>query len=401
MKQRSRLAVLVGATVALALAGCSAPGTTTSGASPNATSNSTVASRSVTTGPGIPDAHAIDDATLASVGSGWVLTFFDTGAYDKLHNPVVGPRLMYLISPAGDRYQVAYFSQIRGADVLAWNVEQDKVFMRFNGSELGVFDLVSGRQAPTWTPCGVGPADVRVEPRTDGNWQIRGACSGAQLDGVYADDGSPVNDASFIPASLGSWATNVGSTTVTYSMSDGTFTATAAPGSQPVALQLPAGVDSCRPLANGRGATVTAECTSAAGSSVWEIDSAGGPAVPVASADEVAGFSSALADSGVGSPTTVVNTCVVGGAEAVTVHALGRAVGIAGGANLEPVWLHPHQQAEYCWGSSGTVGLFSSQGSLWTYDTASKTTVPLVEVDALTNPLPTVGVALTRSIIAP
>jgi hypothetical protein len=273
--------------------------------------------------------------------------------------------------------------------------------MRFNGSELGVFDLVSGRQLPTWQPCGISFADIRVTPRDDGNWEIRGSCSGTQLDGVYADDGSPVDDPAFIPAPTDGWAANVGPATVVFSPNDASVSAIAAPGDAPVALSLPSGVDGCSPLGVGRGATITVDCSSPAGNGVWEIDAAGGPAIPVASAAQVAAFSSALADAGDNAPTSVVGTCVVGDAEAVAVDALGRAVGLAGGDNLEPVWLHPHQQAEYCWGSSGTVGLYSSEGSLWTYDATTGDTVPLVEVDALTNPTPTIGVNLTRSVIAP
>jgi len=282
-RRRGSLLAMVAGVVAAALAGCSTPtesSPTSTGLSPTPPGSSTnvvVAERSVTTGPGIPDTSAIDDAALASVGSGWSLALFDTGTFDERHNPLLGARLLYLISPEGERYQAGYYSPIRGADLLAWNVGRDTVFLRFNGSELGVFDLVSGRQLPTWQPCGISFADVGVTPRDDGTWEIRGSCNGTQLDGVYEDDGTPVDDPSF------------SSTT-------------------------------------------------------------GGPAA---------------------------------------------------GVDAQPAWLQPDQPADHFWGVSGTVGLFSSGGSLWTYDSATSTTVPLIEVDPLATPEPVIGVALTRSLIAP
>ncbi len=392
--------VLLGAVAALALAACSSPAASPSG---TATSSAgSVVARTVTTGPGIPDATSIDDAALAGVGSGWVLTMFDTGRYDEHHNPVLGPRLMYLVSPDGHRYQAGYFGHDRAADILAWNVARHTVLMRFNGAEIGVFDLVTGRLAPTWSPCGPSYVDVRVRPRPDGNWEFRGACAGAQLDGVYAADGTLVDDPSFVPQPFGTWSTDIGGTTVVVNLDTHAWTATAAQGGAPVALQMPPAAAFCTPIADGRGVTVTASCSGPVGISVWEIDSGGGPAVEVAMPAQIDPFSTEFAGGAGGMQVTdFATSCAVGNVDALVVRSVTRAVGLTGGANLEPVFLHPHQPATDCWGATGATGLYSAEGSLWTYDATTDTTVPLIEVDALTDPTPLVGTSLTRSIIVP
>jgi len=75
--------------------------------------------------------------------------------------------------------------------------------------------------------------------------------------------------------------------------------------------------------------------------------------------------------------------------------------GFAAGPNMTRVDLSPTVWAQDCWGSSGSVGLFSGFGNLWAYTAGAGTTVPLIGVPAATDEGGPIGVDLTRSIIAP
>ena len=410
-----------GAALLLALlAGCTGPSTPSGGASPSAPGASPAVSatpsssasaspvdavvpRPVTTGPGVPSAQPLDDASLNAAGPGWVLALFDTGSYDASHDPIPGDRLLYLIAPDGTRYQAGTFTTDQRADLVAWNVAQDKVLMRMDEFSLAVFDLRADALGPAFAPCGTHALDIRVKPRDDGAWQVRGACVGAQVDGIYADDGTAVSDPGFQLTPFGSWATDVGGMTVVYNLDTHEWAAAAAPGGALMPIALPPAADSCSPIGDGRGATVVASCNRPEGISVWELDATGGPAVELASAAQIDGYASALADSGPTGPATdVPENCVVGDSEVLVVRAAIRSAGVVGASGIDPVWLHaPTQSAEYCWGAHGSTGLFSSLGSLWTYDVASGAMVSMVDVDALTTLTPQIGVEETWSLIAP
>ena len=359
--------------------------------------------RPVTTGAGIPSAQALDDTSLNAAGSGWVLTLFDTGSYDASHAPTLGDRILYLIAPDGTRYQAGSFTPDQRADLLAWNVAQEKVLMRIDEVSLAVFDLRTDVLGPAFLPCGTHALDIRVQPRSDGAWQVRGSCVGAQVDGIYADDGTSVSDPNFQASPFGTWATDVGTTEVIYSYDSKELVATPAPGDTPLPLQLPPAASSCTPDRQRARHDCRGDVLGPDGISVWELDAAGGPAVKVASPAQIADYANALAGSSGGTVfTSIAQNCVVGDSEVLVVRATIRSAGIAGGANLDPVWLHaPAQSAEYCWGSHGTVGLFSAYGSLWTHDIASGATVSMIDVDALTTLTPQIGVAETLSLIAP
>ncbi len=254
-RKRDRMAALAAVALGLGLlAGCSgsstasasvtpvttAPAVATSASSPTATATTPspqpFTPRPVTAGAGVPSAQPLDNSTLNGAGSGWVLTLFDTGSYDASHTPTLGNRILYLISPDGTRYQAGLFTPDQRADLLAWNVSRQKVLMRINEFSLAVFDLRANTLGPAFLPCGTHSLDIRVMPRADGAWQVRGSCVGAQVDGVYADDGTTIADPNFVASPFGSWATDVGGRTVIYSEDSKKWTATAAPGDTPVPL---------------------------------------------------------------------------------------------------------------------------------------------------------------------
>jgi hypothetical protein len=70
----------------------------------------------VTVDPHLPDAAAITPAVWASVGPGWALVSYREAWGDA---PSVGPQVIYLMSPAGDRYELV---NVPGdtVSVLAW-----------------------------------------------------------------------------------------------------------------------------------------------------------------------------------------------------------------------------------------------------------------------------------------
>ncbi len=413
---RRRLAAATAAALLVGfLAGCTGPTTpapsaapsvttaTTPAPSPSASVSDPVAPRPVTTGAGIPSAQALGDAALNAAGPGWVLTLFDTGSYDASHDPAYGDRILYLIAPDGTRYEAGRFTADQRADLVAWNVAQDKVLMRMDEFSLAVFDVRTNVLGAAFLPCGTHYLDIRVQPRSDGAWRVRGACVGAQVDGIYADDGSAVSDASFEASPFGTWATDVVGTAVVYSYDSHEFVATAAPGDMPMPMTLPPAASSCDPIGNGRGATVLASCSTPAGISTWELDATGGSPVQVATPAQIDSFAANFAGSGGGSGVTdIAKNCVVGNAEILVVRADSKAAAIAGGDALQPVWLHaPVQVATNCWGAHGTTGLFSSLGSLWTYDVNSGAAVLMIDVDAVTTTTPQIGTGETWSLIAP
>lgn len=362
-----------------------------------------VVPRGVTDATFAPAAYELDGPTLSAVSSGWVLSMFDTGSYDAAHNAWPDVRIMYLISPDGTPYEAGSFDATRQADVIAWNIDEEKALLSVDEFGLAVFDIANNSLGATWMPCGTHALDIRVQPRSDGNWSVRGACAGAQLDGIYSDTGALVADPAFIPTSFGTWSTDINGGVVLYDYDLENFIATAPGVTDPTILQEPAGMDSCRPLANGRGLTVSVECIDGVQVSAWELDSTGGVPTLVAPWGQIDYFANGESGLGAMGDTQILKSCVVGSWEVLKVASPAGAggAGFAAGPNMTRVDLSPSVWAQDCWGSSGSVGLFSGSGNLWLYTAGVGTTVPLIQVAAPSDEGGPIGVELTRSIITP
>ncbi len=250
-----------------------------------APADATFVARPVTTGPGIPTAMALSDATLASAGSGWVLTVYDSGTYDAARNPILGTRILYLISPTGDLYDAGAFSASQNVDLAAWNVSQGKALLEFDGGHYAVYNLALGTLGATWSLCGDHPVTAFITARDDGAWGFRGSCVGAQVDGVYDDSGADVTPPDYYRAPFARWDVDLGDGGVAIWQPDSPnlFIVTYPAPSEPVEMHLPTGVDGCRPVGLGRPGTVLASCTSGGAVSAWELDTSGLPPTQVAS----------------------------------------------------------------------------------------------------------------------
>ena len=373
--------------------------------SPSPSASATVAAdtivtpRPVTTGTGVPSASQLHDATFTSVTSGWVLTVFDAGTYDGSHSAVPGTRLVYLVSPTGERFEVAHFAADKEADVAAWNVSAGKALLVFHGFDYAVLNIATGAVGPTWRLCGTHPVTAVVAPQSDGTWEFRGSCIGAQIDGIYSDAGADVSPGSFFKSQFGTWAASLGGGVVAIVSFDTPqlFLFTAPGWTDPVETYKPAGVDSCNPLGPGRPDSIAVGCAHGTHASAWELHVNGDPATPLVTEAQVDSFTGAV--TGPGTPQFVGN-CVVNNTEILEVATTGRAAAYASSGGLTQPGLSEFVGAEYCWGGSGPTALFSGHGSLWTY-VQGGATVPLAVVSGSLNPGDIIGVAETRSIIAP
>jgi hypothetical protein len=399
---------VLGSTTAESLGVSSSPSasattTATASASPSAPpttfADTVVVPRPVTTGTGIPSANVLHDATFAAVTSGWVLTVFDAGTYDASHGPVPGIRLVYLVSPLGQRFEVAHFPAAQDVDVAAWNVAAGKALLVQHGFDYAVLNIATGAVGSTWRLCGTHPVTAVVQPQADGNWAFRGSCIGAQIDGVYSDAGADVSPSAYFKSQFGTWSADLGAgevAVVTFG-SPQLFLVTAPGWSDPAETYKPAGMDSCNPLGPGRAGTFAVGCAHGAHASAWELHVNGDAATPLVTEAQVDAFTSAV--TGPGTPSFLGN-CLVGGHEVLEVATTGRAAAFASSGGLTQVGLGETAGAEYCWGASGATGLFSGEGSLWTY-VQGGATVPMAVVTGAKAPGEIIGVALTRSVIAP
>lgn len=382
------------------------PTTSSSSPNPTATSDSIVRPRAVTTGTDVPVAQALDDTAYASVTSGWVLTVFDSGTFDALHQAVPGTRIVYLVSPAGDRYEVGSFDAAEQVDLAAWNVADGKALLVLGGVRYTVFDLATTKLSPPWTLCGDHPVTARITPRDDGTWGFRGYCIGAQIDGVYDDIGTDVTPADYYRAPFQRWDADIeqGGVAIYWSESPHPTIIVSFPGSdEPSELVAPPGMDSCVPIGVGRRpsgwpfSSIAVACTTGEQVSAWEETDAGVEPIQLVTASTVAAFASSTLGGGV---PFIDRSCVVGNREVLEIQSLGRAAAFVDNGVLSQPMLTATTAAEHCWGASGDTGLFSGHGSLWTTAFGVSPT-PLIEVSGSLQPGEPIGVALTRSIIAP
>ncbi len=374
--------------------------TPTTSAAPSTPADTIVVARPVSTGVGIPTAKPIHDVQFTSATSGWVLAVFDTATYDASHEAAPGKRILYMISPAGERFEVGEFAADLQVDLAAWNVAAGKALLELGGSHYAVFDIATNTLGPTWALCGDHPVTAFITPQKDGTWEFRGYCIGAQVDGVYNDSGADVTPADFYRAPFQRWEVDVdhGGTAIYWPDADHKFVIISYPGSdEPTELAWPSGPDSCVPIGLGRGATIAASCLYGVDKySAWELDDLGGPPTQLATSTSLINFvSSALG----GGTAFIDRNCVVGSHEVLEIQADARGAGVVDNGNVTQPRMGS-VGAEHCWGGAGNVGLYSGYGSLWT-SVFGGATVPLIQVPATTNAGDVVGVGDLRAIIAP
>ncbi len=122
--------------------------TTTTGATTTSaptTTTTTVAERPVTEHPNLPSAlggHLVD---WDAVGPGWFLVLYDTM---DMVAATPGPTVLYLVSPSGDRYEVATWAS-GPYDILDWAGTGDAAMVLHNGGVAAIVDLRTGVETST------------------------------------------------------------------------------------------------------------------------------------------------------------------------------------------------------------------------------------------------------------
>ncbi len=324
-----------------------------------------VAPRPVTTGAGVPAANQLHDAQFTSVTSGWVVTAFDTGTFDSSHDPVLGQRILYLISPTGDRYELGVFDASQQVDPAAWNVAQGKILLEIGGAHYAVYDIATGTLGPDWALCGDHPVTAFITPQDDGAWAFRGFCIGAQVDGVYDDTGADVTPAAYYRAPFERWdVTLPNGEVVIYwpGHTPSSLIASAPAPSEPEEMLFPDGTDSCAPVGLGRGNSVAVSCNTGDKVSAWEMGPQIFPPAQLANESAVLNFTSSALGGG---DIAIAKNCVIGNREVLEIQGNQIGAGIVDNGTITQPMLGS-VGAEHCWGAAGDVGLFSGHGNLWT-----------------------------------
>ena len=371
------------------------PGSSTS-ATPTSTAPVTpFVSRPVTTGPHVPAASPLTESVLAASGSAWFMAIDDMSAIDTSvtpHTTTPGARLLYLISPSGDRYEVANLDSLgfSGPDLVAWDPARGKVLLSEDRAQLEVLDLATGAVTSSWTFCD-NPGGIRSGQAKAGNWLVRGGCDGTGIDGIYTDAGVHV-PSGIVGATDLVTVVDVGDVQVLSEFEtppDSRFIAHYADGTTAAIPSSMAG--DCYMLGKGRGQTLAIYCYSDTGHlSIWEMPvdlSAGHIAVNSAALEAFA-----ASEGGYGPSDFTVTGYWSDSALDIIQFSLGDAkrLGVLYGGTVEPVGQVPFIYRQ-CYAVLGTAALVGGDGHLWWVDFDSGTDVVLLPGESAGSPIQVVG----------
>lgn len=337
--------------------------------SPTATPPPEVAVREVTAGVGLPSAVALSAEALRSSGTGWVLAIFDSTFRSRTEAPVEGERVLYLISPAGERFEVANLTEYGAPHLAAWDTERDVAFIVENRYVALTVDLASGEVTEQWQFCGEGGSMSATDLPGD-RWLLRGFCAGESLDGIYSDDGTLVTDDGVVKGGEGVTVMTVGDVQVSHEFEAApaeAFRAYHADGSE-VALRPVGDEVACYPLGPSLTGGLAVQCWGEDEEvSVWSLDLDGGAATPIATTATLSAIESASGGSLPADGAFFTGYQVVGDAEALlTSHP---AVVVLG-ADAPLVMANGEYRGTSVYGGVGTTVLVGGVGPLWTWDAA-------------------------------
>jgi hypothetical protein len=355
--------------------------------------------RGVTPGEYVPSAEVLTLDVLVSAGSGWVLAIDDTSQIDTAVDPhsisASGPKILYLISPDGTRYEVANLNTLglMAPDLVAWDNLRDLILIEEQGSTLNVFDMATGEISSLWTFCEDTGYIESGQARSD-NWLVRGGCQGEGIDGVYTDAGS-LTTSGYPIVGLGSDLTviDVGDVQVSWEWEGSVeekFLATFPDGSTDPLPWSAAG--ECYPLDKGNGATVAMYCDSGTGHySVWELPVDGSSPYQVISSTQWEDFlwtAAALTPEDNIAPQRYCS----GGTFPMVQANLGDELrlGILNAGMLESAGPLPFRYRA-CHAVAGSWALLSGNGHLWWYDFATGGEVVMLPGRDAGSPIQVVG----------
>ncbi len=346
-------------------------------ASPTASPPPSFVERQVTVAPNVPGGQLLTEAVLASAGSGWVVAIYDATSRDGAGVESPGPKVLYLISPEGIRYEVGNLNTLgmSAPDLVAWDYTRHKVLIVDKLMDMKVIDMVTGAVDGSWPFCDH-EGYVRGSAR-DSAWLLRGSCNGEGIDGLYGDNGVE-SPSTVVGKGFGLTVFDVGDVQVQSQFEtapDARFTAFYADGTQATISSSMAG--DCYLLGKGKGDTFAAYCYSSEGTvDVWEFPVDGSAPVDVVTSAQLEAFRLEL---GVPNPADffVSGYCSAGDLPLVEVTWDQSRLGVLKGGALS-VGLEPPRTFRHCLATSGTSALVSGDGLLWLADFATGSTVELL-----------------------
>lgn len=329
-----------------------------------------VAAREVTTGAGLPSAVALTGEALDSSETGWVLAIFDSTFRSNTEAPIDGERVLYLISPAGERFEVANLTEYGAPYLAAWDTERDVAFIVENRYVALTVDLASGEVTGEWQFCGEGGSMNATDLPGD-QWLLRGFCSGESLDGIYSDDGTFVTDEGVVKGGEGVTVMAVGDTQVTFEFEaapDEAFRAYHADGTE-IAVRPVSDDLGCYPLGPSLTGGLAVQCWGEGDEvSLWSLDLDGGAATPIATTATLSAIESASGGSLPASGAFLAGYQAVGEFDALlTSHP---AVVVLG-ADSPIVLTNGEYRGTSVYGGVGHTVLVAGVGPLWTWDAAN------------------------------
>ena len=373
------------------------------GPSPSLSPEPTFVERSVTTGPHVPTARALTPVALQSVTADWVLAIYNSDSFDDAGNLTPGTKVLYLISPEGDRSEVVNLTDagFEDPDLVAWNYATGDVLVSDGsdaGPRLAVIPLKTGEIASEWVYCG-GSAFVTGQSVSEG-WLLRGSCDESGIDGVYDSQGNLVAS-EIVRGDFGAVVRDVGDVQVVTGfevLPEERFEATYPDGSSRF-LPPPAGLD-CYPLEKGLGDTLAITCSAAGDSmpSVWELSVRGDQAREVVSVAQTTALRDALGyapDDFLG----IFGYCADSSFRALEFEGYEGRLGVTFGSELRATDTPPFIHQE-CHAAKGTRSLVSGNGPLWWIDWDTGETVTLLP-GSDEFPLFVVGAAHTTALAHP
>lgn len=382
--------------------GSSASATTS--ASPTPTAGPAFVERMPTEGDYVPSAEILTPDVLASAGSGWVVAIDNTSQINTAIDPhtvsAQGPTILYLISPAGVRYELANLDTIglTAPDLVAWDYSRDLLLLEQDRTTLNVFDMATGSVASSWTFCASGDGYARYGEARDGNWLVRGGCQGDGIDGIYTDAGAPFTGPYPI-VGLGTADLTVydfGDTQVAYKfegMVDEKYVAYYPDGTS-ASLPWNAGAYCDYPITKGRGDTLAMSCSSDTSIlSIWELPIDGSLPYEVVSASQLEEF--AMDNGGFGPGEFGIEGYWSDSALGIVKFWLGDRnprLGVLYGGTVGAVSADVSYPFRRCHAVEGTSALVSGGGGLWWVDfDAGPEPIVMLPVMGSGSPIQTVG----------
>jgi hypothetical protein len=337
---------------------------------------------------------------MQSVGQGWVLAVFDSTFRLGEEEPTQGQRVLYLVSPAGDRYEVANLTRYSSPYLAAWDTERNVALLVDTRSVVLTVDLAAGEVTHEWQFCGEG-GSLTARSLGDGEWLLRGNCSGAALYGRYSDDGTPLGAEGIVAGGEGITVIDVGDIQVRYEFEmppEESYVAYRADGSQ-LALEPVGPTTACYPLGPSLTGGLAVQCWGEGDAvSIWNLDLAGGAPSPIAVPETLAAIE-AVTGGPLPDPNAVLTGyCLAGNHEAlVTSHPAVAVLGEDGPTVLTDGVF----RATACLGGVGDTVMVSGLGPLWTWNARTGETVTLLPVPAPGAEGTWVGVSEGGAIIHP